>query len=201
MIDIQPFLNASAARHNHLCPRQVLGVRIGLLASGIFGTPPGENPGKRLLAIVESDGCFSDGVEVATGCSLGHRRLRLEDYGKIAATFVDLRTGEAARICPHQDARARAAAFLPQEVRHYFAQLLAYQQMPDDDLLVVKKVELQFDPDRIISLPGLRVTCDLCGEEIINQREVTQRGQTLCRSCSGEAYYKTHPLVNVARHE
>jgi len=99
-MNIQPFLERSAARHSHLCPRQMLGVRIGLLATAMLGLPSGENPGKRLLVIVESVGCFSDGIEVATGCTFGHRRLLLEDHGKIATTFVDTLNNIAVRIAP-----------------------------------------------------------------------------------------------------
>lgn len=200
-IDLQPFLAKSAARHSHLCPRQVLGVRIGLLAAQLFGTPPGENPKKRLLAFVESDGCFSDGVEVATGCTLGHRRLRLEDYGKIAASFVDTRSGRAVRIFPHQDLRQRAAACVPQEPRHYFAQLQAYQVMPDDELLVVQEIRLHVPVEQILSRPGVRVTCDLCGEEITNERELSRNGQTLCRACAGKSYYSLLACAETIAHE
>ncbi len=188
-MDIQPFLERSSARHDHLCPRQVLGVRIGLLASKIFGTPPGENPGKRLLAIVESDGCFSDGIEVATGCTLGHRRLRLQDYGKIAATFVETQTNRAVRIAPRVDVRESAYHCTPQEKRHYYAQLQAYQILPDEELLMVQEVAMIEPVKHILSRPGVRVQCSACGEEIINERELIRDGQILCMSCAGEGYY------------
>jgi formylmethanofuran dehydrogenase subunit E len=189
-MDIKKFLDQSSARHTHLCPRQVLGVRMGLLAAKTFGTPPGENPGKRLLAIIECDGCFSDGIEVATGCTLGHRRLRLEDYGKIAATFVDTKTGRAIRISPKPDIRKRAVECQPGESRRYLAQLKAYQVMPDADLLTVDEIQLTVSPEEIISRPRVRVTCELCGEEVVNERERTRGKQTLCRSCAGESYYR-----------
>ncbi len=188
-MDIQPFLERSSTRHSHLCPRQVPGVRIGLLAARIFGLPPGENPGKRILGIVESDGCFSDGIEISTGCTLGHRRLRLEDYGKIAATFVDTHTGRAVRIAPRRGIRQRAADCLPKEDSHYAAQLQAYQILPDDELLLVQEIVLMIDAKRLLSRPGVRTTCELCGEDIINERELTRNGETLCRSCAGEGYY------------
>jgi len=189
-IHIQPFLEGSSARHSHLCPRQVLGVRIGLLAVRLFNLPPGENPKKRLLTIVESDGCFSDGVEVATGCTLGHRTLRLTDYGKIGAVFVDTYTRRSIRIAPHSNVRERAYYCIPGEPRQYFAQLQAYQVMPDDELLTVQEVRLSLPIEKIISRPGVRVSCATCGEEIINEREVTRSGLTLCLTCAGESYYQ-----------
>ena len=97
MSDLQTLLEISASRHSHLCPRQVLGVRMGMFAGEILGLDLPQLK-KRLLTILETDGCFADGVEVATGCTLGHRTLRVEDYGKTAAVFVDTKTGRAARL-------------------------------------------------------------------------------------------------------
>ncbi len=189
-MDLQDLLAISCRDHDHLCPRQVLGVRIGLagLAALGFSEAPA---GKRVLAIVESDGCFADGVSAATGCTVGHRTLRVEDYGKVAATFVHVETGQAVRVAPALDARRKAAAWLPAESRRYVAQLQAYQTMPDEELLTVTDVQLAVPVAELISRPGLRVTCDLCGEEIINEREVVTSGRTLCRACGGAAYYHT----------
>jgi formylmethanofuran dehydrogenase subunit E len=163
---------------------------MGLMALRTFGLTGSENCKKRLLAILESDGCFADGVEVATGCTIGHRTLRLEDYGKIAGTFMDTATRRAIRIAPALDVRERASSCIPRETRHYFAQLLAYQVMPDHDLLMMQDVELNRPLEKLMSRPGVRVNCELCGEEIINQREVCQNGLTLCRPCAQGGYYQ-----------
>ena len=190
-MNIQPYLDRSASEHSHLCPRQVLGVRIGLFAVNYLGLVAGENPKKRLLTIVESDGCFSDGVKAATDCTLGHRTMRLEDYGKIAAVFVDTKTGQAIRVAPRLDVRQRAYAYALEEPRHYFAQLKAYQIMPDDELLMVQDVILNTPVGELISRPSIRTACELCGEEIINEREIVHEETTLCTSCAGEGYYET----------
>ncbi|MFO3797100.1 MAG: FmdE family protein, partial [Anaerolineales bacterium] len=118
-------LQKSASQHSHLCPRQILGVRMGLLGMKALGfdAPP---PKKRLLVIVETDGCFADGITAATDCTVGHRTLRVEDYGKTAATFVDTITGQAVRIAPALDIRQKAHAYAPDEPRRYFAQMQAY---------------------------------------------------------------------------
>lgn len=189
MKGLRELLQASSGRHSHLCPRQVLGVRMGLAGPASLGLAAPRTD-KRLLVILETDGCFADGIEVATGCTIGHRTLRLEDYGKIAATFVDVRTGNALRVAPRLDVRERAYHFVPDEKRHYFAQLEAYQIMPDADLLTIQAVELSPQAAEIISRAGVRVNCSICGEEIINQREVSQNGLTLCQSCAGAAYYR-----------
>lgn len=189
MPSLTDLLNASSALHRHLCPRQVLGVRMGLLAGRALGLALPQSD-KRLLTFVETDGCFVDGIEVATGCSVGHRTLRIEDYGKIAATFVDVKTGHAVRITPHLEARARARVYAPAERRHYFAQLEAYQVMPDDELLSIRTVRLAMPVEAIVSRAGVRINCAFCGEEIINEREVEVAGTTMCRACAGRAYYR-----------
>jgi formylmethanofuran dehydrogenase subunit E len=182
-------LEMSASRHSHLCPRQVLGARVGLAGAVALNLDVPRND-KRFLIIIETDGCFADGLEVATGCTIGHRTLRVEDYGKIAATFVDVKTGQAVRVAPRLDVRERACACTPDEPRYYFAQLTAYQRMPDHELLSIQPVQLITPIEAIISRAGVRVNCDLCGEEIINEREVHSDRQVLCRSCAGQGYYQ-----------
>jgi len=146
--------------------------------------------GKRLFAFVETDGCFADGVSVATGCWFGRRTLRLMDYGKVAATFVDTRTDRAIRIWPDPRARNRAATYAPDEHRRWHMYLAAYQVMPTNELLRAEEVELTVDLAAMISRPGVRMNCAECGEEIINEREVLRDGKTFCRSCAGEHYYQ-----------
>ena len=188
-VSLKYILDQSAARHSHLCPRQVLGARIGLAgASALNLKVPCR--GKRLLIIIETDGCFADGIEAATGCTIGHRTLRVEDYGKIAATFVDVKTGRAMRVAPRLDVRDRAYACVPDVPRHYLAQLRAYQVLPDHELLTVQTVQLATPVEAIVSRAGVRVNCEICGEEIVNEREVCRAGQVLCRSCAGLGYYQ-----------
>jgi len=188
MPGLNDLLENSARHHKRLCPRQVLGVRLGLAGAVALGLEAPRSD-KRLLVVAETDGCFVDGVEAATGCSVGHRTLRIEDYGKVAATFVDTVTGRAVRLAPRTDVRERAAAFCPDEPRPYEAQLRAYQVMPDPELLTVQEVRLAADVEKIVSKARVRVACEACGEEIINEREVIADGRTLCRACAGASYY------------
>jgi formylmethanofuran dehydrogenase subunit E len=189
MSDLQELLAQSAALHNHLCPRQVLGVRMGLYAGKLLNMALPQTT-KRLYTFIETDGCFADGISVATGCWLGHRTLRLVDYGKVAATFVDSQTGRAVRIRPHPETRARAAEYVPDARSRWHTQLEAYQTMPDAELLEVQAVDLNISLLALISRPGVRVNCAVCGEEILNEREVIVGGQTLCRSCADGGYYQ-----------
>jgi len=190
----QIFLKSSMS-HGRLCPRQILGIRIGLAGMKAVGfTQPSAK--KQMLVICETDGCFVDGVSAATGCKVGHRTLRVEDYGKVAATFINTYTDRSMRVAPQPDIRERAHTFAPGESRRYFAQMLAYRVIPDDELLTIQEVHLTVPVQKIISRPGVRINCHLCGEEIINQREIQSDGLTLCHACAGNSYYQTSiPVV------
>jgi len=188
MPDIQALLEISSARHSHLCPRQVLGVRMALAGAAALGMDVPRKD-KKLLVIAETDGCFIDGVEVAAGVAVGRRTLRVEDYGKVAATFINVKSGAAIRLAPRGDVRERARMYAPEEARHYFAQLVGYQRMPDGELFSFTRVVLKQTLEEIISRPGVRVNCIVCGEEIMNEREVVLDGQNYCRACFGQGYY------------
>ena len=190
-MNIETFLTSSARHHTHLCPRQILGARIGLAGLSSLGLTTDEIARKRLLVIAETDGCFVDGLIAVTGCDFGHRTLRVEDYGKVAATFIDTKTERCLRIAPALDVRQKASVYVPDEPRHYFAQMQAYQVMPDSELLIIQEVLLNRPSREILSRPGLRVNCDRCGEEIMNEREIQQDGVTLCQACAGGGYYRS----------
>lgn len=189
-------LFATAEGHQHLCPRQVLGVRLalrGLRALGFVderGLPRFLNDSKRLLTIVETDGCGSDGIAMATDCSVGRRTLRVLDYGKVAATLIDTQTESAIRVAPSAASRTIAKMYTPEAESTWHAYLEAYQIIPDDELIKVQKVRLTRTIKDILSKPGARRTCSMCGEEIINEREVVRAGLFFCRSCAGDSYYK-----------
>ena len=188
MLALKEILEQSAALHQHLCPRQVLGARLGLLAGVELGLNLPQSD-KRLLTIIETDGCFVDGVAVATGCTVGHRTLRVEDYGKVAATCVDTQTGRALRLAPLHTARQAAATYAPEARNKWEAQLLGYQRMPDDELFSIQAVHLTTPVAQIVSRPGRKAICDVCGEEIMNERETLRGSLVLCRACAGQAYY------------
>jgi formylmethanofuran dehydrogenase subunit E len=198
MSDLQELLDRTAELHHHLCPRQVLGVRMGMYAGELLGLDLPQTR-KRLLAIIETDGCGADGVSVATNCWVGHRTMRIVDYGKMAATFIDTKTETALRIAPHPLCRERAIAAVPEAPNRWQAYLLGYQRLALPDLLLYQPVRLKEDLRQLISRAGRRADCDLCGEEIINEREVQVGSQFLCRSCAGGAYYEVLQSSKVAK--
>jgi formylmethanofuran dehydrogenase subunit E len=197
MKTITELLTESSALHHHLCPRQVLGVQMGLLAAELLGLDLPQTD-KRLLTIVETDGCFTSGLSVATNCWVGRRTLRVEDYGKVAATFVDTHTGQAIRVAPHPAARKAALAYAPSTCNAWEAMLLGYQRMSYTELFVWRQVTLVTPLDVIISHAGHRSVCDRCGEEILNQREIVVERLMLCRHCAYGGYYRSCDALSLA---
>ena len=188
-LELSTLLQKSASEHSHLCPRQVLGVRMGLAGLAVLGV---EIPvtTTTALVIIETGGCFADGIRAATGATVGHRTLRVEDFGKIAATFTDLKKGTSLRLAPKSDVRTRALAYAPGEERRYFAQLKGYQVIPDEELFNFQWVELTMPAEMIISHQNARALCAKCGEEIINEREVVVEEKVLCQTCAFGGYYQ-----------
>jgi formylmethanofuran dehydrogenase subunit E len=151
---------------------------------------------KRLLVFMETDGCGADGVSVATGCWVGRRTMRIFDYGKMAATFVDARSGQAVRVAPRPGIREAARRYAPTTPDRWSAQLKGYGMMPESELLRLQPVILTIDLERLLSRPGVRVICEACGEEVMNERQIVHEGMTLCRTCASESYYRLTPASN-----
>lgn len=194
MQPLESILRESAQRHKHLCPRQVLGARMSLLAGETLGL---ELPrvDKRLFVIAETDGCTVDGIIAATGCHVGSRTLRTLDLGKIAATFVDTYTEKSIRIVPRAEARLLSRHYAPTARSNWEAMLLAYQTMPASELCTVQHICLNMPLSKIMGRPGMKVVCERCKEEIINGREIVNGGSILCSACAGNGYY--HSLSDV----
>jgi formylmethanofuran dehydrogenase subunit E len=179
---IEPYVGALAEIHGNLCPRQVLGVRIALLACQSLEVPYPQVD-KRTLMLAEMDGCFADGLSVVSGCSVGHRTLRVVDFGKIAVTAVDTHTNRAVRVWPRPEVRATACAYADGETRRWYVQRLGYARMPDAELLCVRSVAV---PAELQSLCGpwhTRTVCVSCGEEVFQGRHVSIGGDDYCRAC------------------
>lgn len=189
MQSLELILRESARRHRHLCPRQVLGARMGILAGEILKLELPRTD-KKLLVIAETDGCTLDGIIAATGCHVGGRTLHILDFGKVAATFIDTSSEEAIRIAPSRQSRSLALDYAPLARNEWESMLLGYQVMPVEDLFCVQDVHLNMSLAEIMSKPGKKARCKICNEEIINGREVIHDGSILCRSCAGENYYQ-----------
>ena len=194
MKTMQEYLDDAAVAHGHLCAGQVLGVRMAMLGLKKLGLedPQGKDR-KRIVTFVEIDRCATDAVMVVTGCRLGKRALKFRDWGKVAATFVNVETGKAVRVAAKESSKALAKSMHPEIEDKNQQQMLAYREMPDEQLFQTQWVHVELPPEEFPGYKGDRVVCEHCGEGINFRREVKRGGKTLCRSCSGERYYE--PIV------
>jgi formylmethanofuran dehydrogenase subunit E len=191
MKSFDEYLQDAEQAHGHLCAGQVLGVRLAMLGLRKLGIedPHGKDR-KRLVTFVEIDRCATDAVAVVTGCRLGKRALKFRDWGKVAATFVDVSTGKAIRIAAKESSKTLARELHPEINDKNRQQMLAYREMPDDDLFSAQWVKVDLPPEEFPGYKGERMVCALCGEGINFRREVQRDGKILCRACAGECYYQ-----------
>src|SRR5215471_4645491 len=191
MKTLQEYLDDAAIAHGHLCAGQVLGVRMAILGLKKLGLedPQGKDR-KRLVTFVEIDRCATDAVGVVTGCRLGKRALKFRDWGKMAATFIDVGSGKAIRISAKESCKALARQMHPELESKNQQQMLAYREMSDDDLFATQWVKVDLPPEEFPGYKGERITCSQCGEGINFRREVRRDGNILCRACAGESYYR-----------
>ncbi len=191
MKSLDEYLKEAEIAHGHLCAGQVLGVRLAMLGLAKLGIedPRGKDR-KRLVTFVEIDRCATDAVAVVTGCRLGKRALKFRDWGKVAATFVDVSTGRAFRIAAKESSKALAKRLHPEIESKNQQQMLAYREMRDEDLFDVQAVTVELPPEEFPGYKGERVVCARCGEGINFRREVLRDGEALCRACAGDSYYR-----------
>ncbi len=189
--NFEKLLDESVKIHGHLCPGQVLGVRMSIYGLEKIGiADPKGTDRKKLYLFVEIDRCATDALQSVTGCSLGKRSMRFVDYGKMAATFVNLETGQAVRVVAREEAREKAKEYFPDIENKYQCQLEAYKIMPDEELFYHQDVQVEIPPQDMPGRPMKRVRCDVCGEFVQDMRDLNIDGKTLCRACAEGAYYK-----------
>jgi formylmethanofuran dehydrogenase subunit E len=188
---ITAHLAAAAQAHGHICAGQVLGVRLAMLGLQMLGIEdPHKKDRKRLVTFVEIDRCATDAVAVVTGCRLGKRALKFRDWGKMAATFVDVSTGKAVRIAAKESSKTLARQMHPELEDKNQQQMLAYREMSDNDLFTTQWVKVDLPPEEFPGYKGERIVCEMCSEGINFHREVIRDGKMLCKSCAGETYYE-----------
>jgi formylmethanofuran dehydrogenase subunit E len=193
MKSLDEYLRDAEQAHGHLCAGQVLGVRmamLGLQKLGIDDPQDNKEDRKRLVTFVEIDRCATDAVAVVTGCRLGKRALKFRDWGKVAATFVDVSSGRAIRVAAKESSKSLARQIHPKLADKNRQQMPAYREISDDDLFTTQWVKVDLPPEEFPGYKGERVVCDSCGEGINFRCEVRRDCKVLCRSCAGERYYK-----------
>jgi formylmethanofuran dehydrogenase subunit E len=185
---LEEYLQLAAVAHGHLCAGQVLGVRLAMLGLRELGIDDPIAERKRIVTYVEIDRCITDAIALVSNCRLGKRALKFRDWGKVAATFVDLKTGSAIRVAAKESSKQTAREMFP-EMPKDAGQQKAYAQLSEEILFDKKWVKVEVQPEDLPGFKGPRVVCAECGEGINFKREVLQGTRTVCRSCAGERYY------------
>jgi len=220
MDSLDSLLHEAEIAHGHLCAGQVLGVRMAMLGCRLLDIddPRGKihRPDrKRLVTFVEIDRCATDAIAVVTGCRLGKRALKFRDWGKMAATFVDLGRpafedlglgavdgGRAVRIAARESSKDRARELYPNVEGKNAQQMLAYREMPDDELFATQWVSVPLHPREMPGYKAGRIICEICGEGINFDRQAVQEElvdgalvrRVLCQSCAAPESRYYQPL-------
>lgn len=189
MQTLEEYIERANVAHGHTCAGQILGIRLALLGLRELGIDDPIKERKRLVTIVEIDRCATDAVQLVTGCRLGKRALKFKDFGKVAATFVDLKTDRAVRIVAREESKQQARTLFP-ELDKEEGQRRAYRQLPDHDLFTRQWVRVVLPEEDLPGYRAPRVVCAQCGEGINFKREVQRDARLLCRACAGERYYE-----------
>lgn len=189
MHTLTEYLIEAERNHGHMCPGQVLGVRMAMAGCRAIGI---EEPkaSRRLIVFVEIDRCAADAVNTVTGCRLGKRTLKFRDFGKLAATFLNTETGAAVRVVAVEESRELARAQYVHLPTKKEQQMAAYRELSDEDLFRFERVRVSLDEADRPGHPLTRVCCDGCGEGVNDRREVIDGGRVLCRGCAGGRYYE-----------
>ena len=166
----------------------ILGIRMSLLAMKLLEIDEPSKYQRKLIVGVETDRCLPDVVELVIDCRLGNRTLRFRDWGKMAATFLDLVRNRAFRVAARESVEAEAARSFGRLPRDE-ALKEAYTLFADGKLFKWQLAVVKFSPEDLPGYRTKRVPCERCGEGIGFRREVRKDGLRLCRACAGEAYW------------
>ena len=193
--DFKSLLDRAVRFHGHLCGGQVIGVRMAMAGLRELGIKePEGKEGRDLVIFVEIDRCPVDAIIAVTGRTPGKRSIKMMDYGKQAATFVDTRTSRAVRVSVRTGAFEKAG-LIAQTLAGFDdekqAQLEALASMPEQDLLSIRRVSVAVRPRDLPGEPLEMVICQNCGETVKDMRQAGGNGDILCKPCAlGDCYYK-----------
>ncbi len=191
MKNFHTLLQESSIAHGHLCPGQVVGVRMAMLGCRLIGLtdPTRLDQIKKLLVYVEMDRCTADAVAHVTGVKLGRRSLKFMDYGIMAATFINLMSQKSFRVLSTEESRELVSEYAPEIHGKSRQQLTAYQRMPDSVLFRVQEVQVKLNE---LDLPGptrWKAVCSRCGQVIRDGREIIRNNKILCKPCTEQSYF------------
>jgi formylmethanofuran dehydrogenase subunit E len=200
--DLEGLLNQAETLHGHLCPFVSLGVKAGQYAMAALNR---QNTGmEEVVAIVECNNCFTDGIQMVTGCTFGNNALIFRDLGKTAVTVARREDGQAVRLIVKPDYRPKMMARYPAAGPLFHKIVVERQEAAPEELHrfhhlweAIARRELQTPIEEQLHIQQLTIAmpeyarifesllCSVCGEQVMASRVVEQDGRTLCRLCAG----------------
>jgi formylmethanofuran dehydrogenase subunit E len=188
-LDLTQCLEEAKQFHGDLCAGIVLGTRMSILGLQAIGiSDPKGKDRKDLIVFVETDRCATDAILATTGCHPGKRTMKILDYGKMAATFINLKTGKAVRVNPKNKDGDKEKTREEIEQNPHTEE---YIMMPAEGLFDIVEVSVNLKPEDMPGKPLHIVTCSSCGERIMDMREVLRDGKLLCKPCASNSHYYT----------
>lgn len=183
MSDFETLLEKGKNFHGDICPGIVMGTRIAMagmreLEMNVF------EKNRDLIVYVEIDRCMTDAIQAVTGLTMGHRTLKFRDYGKFAATFVDLSTNKAIRISALESSRGDPSEVDMDEIVEKLSNI------PEEELMRIEAVQVDIPEEDIPGFPKYKTFCEECGERILDRREIIVDDKTFCKACAEGQYYQ-----------
>ncbi len=183
MSDFETLLEKGKNFHGDICPGIVMGTRIAMagmreLEMNVF------EKNRDLIVYVEIDRCMTDAIQAVTGLTMGHRTLKFRDYGKFAATFVDLSTNKAIRISALESSRGDPSEVDMDEI------VKKLSNIPEEELMRIEAVQVDIPEEDIPGFPKYKTFCEECGERILDRREIIVDDKTFCKACAEGQYYQ-----------
>jgi len=180
--------------HGHICPGLSLGFQAAKLALNTLAEKRAGD--EEIVAIVETDACSADAVQVLTGCTFGKGNFIYKDYGKMALTLLSRKTGSGVRVS------MRPGAFAPDDRHFTLLRKIMNGQADEEDTrqfralhLERSRAVLEMPPDKLftvestqIELPAKAVIepsapCSRCGEPTMPSKLEPVDGGLICRGC------------------
>ena len=203
--DLEGLLRKAGELHGHFCPYVALGVRAGYIAMRELGA---RSVGmEKVVSIVETNNCFSDGVQMVTGNTFGNNALIYRDLGKTAVT-VAKRDGTAIRIAlkpefsddfasrhPEAEALFEKIVVNREEVSEEEEQRMmqlwreaSFQQLslPEEEIFNVEHKEIKVPSFAPIFAS---VRCSICGENVMETKAKVKDGKLICMECASAEHY------------
>ena len=193
-------IEQTIAFHGHSCPGLSIGIRAVELAVRELGRPEDIE----MVAVSETDMCGVDAIQFLTGCTYGKGNFLHRDYGKMAFSFYDRKSGKGLRLLLDPGARAgmdtemgelmvriadgKATDADLERLDALRAELKdRFMHMDLEEMFQI--TPLQCGPPRPAQILGSLV-CESCGESVMESRTRRFSGKTLCIPCFAEVEQK-----------